>query len=40
LKKLGGKLIWPIEKQVLVSVLQRIERTKTLISLAYNRDNL
>jgi hypothetical protein len=40
LKKLGSKLMWPIEKQELVSVLQRIERTKTLISLAYNMDNL
>jgi hypothetical protein len=40
LQKLGNKLIWPLEKKELGAILQKIERMKTMISLAYNRDTL
>jgi hypothetical protein len=40
LKKLSSKLLWPLEKKELEGILQRIERTKTMIGLAYDRDNL
>jgi membrane-bound lytic murein transglycosylase B len=38
--KLGAKLLWPMEKKEVGSILQKIERMKALITLAYSKDTL
>ncbi|KAF2816569.1 uncharacterized protein BDZ99DRAFT_375553 [Mytilinidion resinicola] len=38
-KRLASKLLWPLEKKELDEVLERTERIKTMIALAYERDD-
>lgn len=40
LSNLGGKLLWLIDKKEIDLTLQRIERMKGLITLAYSKDTL
>ena len=40
LKKFGAKLLWTLDKKEINDVLSRIERMKTLVGLALQRDNL
>lgn len=39
-KRLTSKLRWPLEKKEIDQILERMERIKTIIALAYERDNL
>jgi hypothetical protein len=40
LKQTASKVLWPLEKKEVEDILQRIERIKSMIALAYERDNL
>lgn len=40
LKKFGLKLLWTLDKKEIGDIMSRIERTKSLVELALQRDNL